>query len=111
MILPNVKPKATRQARGTTAQDAQEPTALGGVAFEAQVRLGTESFREFRRGPLRISYRFARQPGDRLWGHTTPSGTIRVRHALSLHYLAAPDGRKVWGAYLGPLCLYWRWGA
>jgi hypothetical protein len=81
------------------------------LAFEPSVRRGPDSMREFRLGPLLILAGLARDPNDRLWGITDPSGMTRTRHLVSLHYLEVPDGRRVWGVYLGPLCLYWRWGA
>jgi hypothetical protein len=67
--------------------------------------------REFRLGPLMILVGLAHEPGDRLWGHTEPSGLTRTRHVVSLHYLEVPDGRRVWGAYIGRLALYCGCGA
>ena len=87
-----------------------EPEKDGGTDSRAAppVMLGPESFSEFRLGPLLVLYQLARDPNDRLWGHTEPSGQTRTRHVWSLHWLEVPEGRKLWGAYIGPLCLYWR---
>lgn len=88
-----------------------EKTPVARIAFEPLVRRGPDSFREFRCGPLYILYGLASDPKDRRWGHTDPGGQTRVRHVWSVHYIEVPDGRKVWGAYIGPLCFYWRLGA
>jgi hypothetical protein len=77
--------------------------------FNPPVKHRPESYRRLQLGPLLVMYRFSSDTNDKLWGHTEPSGKTRVRHLISLHYLEASDGCKVWGAYIVSLCLYWTW--
>jgi hypothetical protein len=67
---------------------------------------GPDPMKTFKLGPIGMIYGFSNDPKDRLWGHTDENRTSRVRHLISLHYIEIPDGRKLWGSYLGSLCVH-----
>ena len=67
------------------------------------------SFKELTIGKLYVLYGAAQLKDDKLWGHTEPDRRLRTRHLLSLHFLERPDGRRVWGCYVGSFCAYWGW--
>jgi hypothetical protein len=75
--------------------------------FPYNKKRGPDSLKKFQFGPLTIFLGFSKDPDDRLWGHTDENRRTRVRHLISLHFIEVPDGRTVWGIYLGSLCLYW----
>jgi len=79
---------------------------LGPGRFRPSVKRGPDSMREYRFGPLLLWTGMSRDADDRLWGHTDADGLTRTRHLASLHYLEAPDGQRIWGAYVWSLCLY-----
>jgi hypothetical protein len=83
-----------------TTDDEERPR------FKPSIKRGPDSMREYRFGHLVIFAGMSRDPEDRLWGHTDTNGLTRTRHLVSVHYLEAPNGQRIWGVYVWRLCLY-----